>query len=117
MPDTQAAPSITIGFAVDVTRATLQARPGLEADLRRLALAFQTSAQRSPGILEVDLDELLTNLSSLNNCPHQGEGDVHGEPPLQALVVDSLHDAQAVTTRLEAIAESAAITAESVLDR
>lgn len=116
MPDPQQNPSLVIGPTADVTRARLQARPGLEADLRRLALGFQTSTQRSPAILEVDLDDLLTNLAALSNWPHQAEGDVSWHPQLQALVVDSLHDAQAVTERLHAPDESAPVDAESVLD-
>lgn len=100
MARTGSAPSLAVALAPDVTRARLQARAGLEADLRRLALGFQTSTQRSPSIVEVDLDDLLTNLAVLGGWPYQDEGDVSWDPSLQTVVVDSLQDAQTVAARL-----------------
>ena len=96
-----AGPSLTIGLATEVTRARLTSRPGLEDDLRRLAVGFQSSTQRSPDAIEVEIDDLLTNLASLSTWPHTEEGDVVWEPHMQALVVDSLQDAQALSARLE----------------
>jgi hypothetical protein len=107
-------PSLTIGLASDVTRARLNARIGLEADLRRLAVSFRTSTQRLPGSIEVELDDLLTNLEALSGWPHKGEGDVLWDAQLQALVVDSLQDAQTVATRLQSPGLTAAVIAESV---
>lgn len=94
-------PSLSISFASDVTLARLTARTGLESELRRLAVKFQTSVQRSPGTIEIEIDDLLTNLADLNSWPHTGEGDVAWDANLQDLVVDSIQDAQAISTRLE----------------
>lgn len=96
----QAAPSLTIGWAAEVTRARLTARPGLQDDLRRLAVSFQTSTQRSSGVVEIEIDDLLTHLASLTAWPHKAEGDVVWDAHLQALVVDSLQDAQVVSAQL-----------------
>lgn len=93
--------SLTLSLAVEVTRVRLIARPGLEGDLRRLAVTFQSSVQRSPGIVEVELDDLLTHLAALSDWPHQADGEVVWDAQLQALVVDSLEDARTVSDRLE----------------
>lgn len=92
--------SLNISFAAEVTRARLVVRAGLEADLRRLALGFHTSTHRSPGTVEVDLDDFLTNLEVLSTWPHQADGEVTWDSQLQALVVDSLHDAQSLSRQL-----------------
>ncbi|MGD8202147.1 DEAD/DEAH box helicase [Ornithinimicrobium sp. W1679] len=107
-------PSLTIGLATEVTRARLTARAGLEDDLRRLAVSFRTSAQRSAGIIEVEIDDLLTHLASLNAWPHLADGGVAWDPHLQALVVDSLEDARAVSTRLESPDAPAQVTPEQI---
>ena len=73
---TEGAPSLTIGLSAEVARARMVARPGLEADLRRLAVGFQTSTQRTAGSIEVDLDDLLTHLEVLSSWPHTGADDV-----------------------------------------
>lgn len=108
-------PSLTIGLATEVTRARLTARPGLEDDLRRLAVSFRTSSQRSAGVFEVEIEDLLTHLASLNAWPHREDGSVTWDPHLQALVVDSLEDARAVSTRLESPGGPAEVTGEHVL--
>ncbi|PTR22927.1 SNF2 domain-containing protein [Rhodococcus sp. OK519] len=107
-------PSLTIGLAAEVTRARLIARPGLEDDLRRLAVSFQTSTQRSPGSVEVELDDLLTNLEILNGWPHKADGEVTWDAQLQALVVDSLQDAQTVSDQLRTPDVPTAVSPESV---
>lgn len=114
---TASTPTLSIALAPDVTRARLVARPGLERDLRRLAVTLQSSSQRSPASIEVELDDLLTNLQALSSWPYRGDGDVAWDPQLQALVVDSLHDAQTVRDRLSASEESASVEPDSVLDR
>lgn len=83
-------PSLAISLAADVTRVRLIARPGLEDHLRRLAVGFQTSTQRSPGSIEIELDDLLTNLGAFSSWPHQADGDVDWDAQIRALVVDSL---------------------------
>lgn len=107
-------PSLTIGHAADVTRARLIARPGLEEDLRRLAVSFQSSTQQSPGSIEVKLDDLLTNLSALGGWPHKADGEVAWGEQLQALVVDSLQDAQTVSEWLDTPDAPGAVSAESL---
>ncbi|NPC95230.1 DEAD/DEAH box helicase [Nocardioides sp. zg-DK7169] len=107
-------PSLSIGLATEVTRARLRVREGLEDDLRRLAVGFRTSIQRSPGVVEVEIDDLLTNLASLSAWSHQAEGDVVWDAHLQALVVDSLQDAQAVSARLQLPDSPLAVSEESV---
>ena len=42
-------PSLKLSLAAEVTSARLMARPGLEDDLSRLAVGFQTSTHRSRG--------------------------------------------------------------------
>lgn len=110
-----AEPTLTIGLAPQVTRARLTARPGLETDLRRLAVSFRTGTQRTPSMLEVEIDELLTNLGALGTWPHTADGDVMWEPQLQALVVDSLQDAQTVSAQLESPDSQPAVSEDSVL--
>ena len=83
-------PTLSIGFAAEATRARLIAQAGLENDLRRLAIGFRTSMQRLPGSVEVELDDLLTNLDVLRRWPYKGDGQVTWDAQLQALVVDSL---------------------------
>src|SRR4051794_29079209 len=107
-------PSLSIGLADDVTRARLQAAPGLETDLRRLGVSFRTGRLRLPGVLEVAVDELLTNLAALNTWPHQADGDVAWDARLSALVIDSIQDAQAVAAQLQG-SEPNVLSAESVL--
>lgn len=107
-------PSLSIGLALEVTRARLVARPGLEDDLRRLAVGFRTSVQRSPGSVEIELDDLLTNLEVLGRWPHRADGDVTWDGQLQALVVDSLHDAQTLSSQLHDSRAEAAVGSEAV---
>lgn len=107
-------PSLTIGLATEVTRARLTSRPGLEDDLRRLAVSFRTSAQRSAGIVEVEIDDLLTHLAALNNWPHLGDGEVVWDPHLRALVIDSLEDAKAVSARLDSPDGPSPVTPDQV---
>lgn len=107
-------PSLTIGLAAEVARARLIARPGLENDLRRLAIGFQTSTQRLPGSIEVDLDDLLTNLKVLSSWPYKADGEVIWDAQLQSLVVDSLRDAETVSGRLDDSGMPEAVDADLV---
>jgi hypothetical protein len=109
-------PSLSISLAAQVTRVRLIARPGLEDDLRRLAVGFQTSTQRSPGSIEIELDDLLTNLGALSGWPHQMDGEVVWDAPLQALVVDSLQDAQTVARQLDSSGSPSTAEVEWVPD-
>ncbi|MEV7453683.1 DEAD/DEAH box helicase [Streptomyces nigra] len=99
------APSLEIGFGDGVTRARLRAGTGYENELRRLALRFQTSVQRSPGTMEVEIDDLLTNLVALANWPEPSS--VLWDPQLAALATDSAVDAQTVAKRLDPAAGEA----------
>lgn len=108
------APSLTISLAAEVTQVRLLARPGLEADLRRLAIGFRSSIQRSPNSVEVEVDDLLTNLVALSSWPYQADGDVAWDDQLRALVVDSLQDAQAVSHRLDDLDSLDTVSPEAV---
>lgn len=94
-------PSLTIDLSSEVTRARLIVRRGLEDDLRRLAVGFHTSTQRTADSIEIEIDDLLTNLEVLNRWPYKANGDVSWDIHLQALVVDSLQDARTVARRLD----------------
>ncbi|MFI2735704.1 DEAD/DEAH box helicase [Streptomyces sp. NPDC018711] len=100
---TATAPSLEIGFGDSVTKARLRAGAGHEGDLRRLALRFRSSVQRSPGSMDVDIDDLLTNLVALTTWPAQSS--VSWDNQLAALATDSAVDAQTVADRLDPVSE------------
>lgn len=93
-----AQPSLEIGFGDEVTKARFRAGPGYEADLRAFALRFRTAAQRSATAVEVEIDELLTNLVALASWP--SPANVVWDPQLAALASDTARDAQVVGSRL-----------------
>lgn len=97
-------PSLSIEFGDSVAKARLRAGSGYEDDLRRLALRFGSSVQKSPGTVEVEIDELLTNLVVLATWPQPNS--VAWDPQLAALATDSAKDAQAVADRLDPAADS-----------
>jgi SNF2 family DNA or RNA helicase len=105
MPVPPPPPSLSIEFGDSMTKARLRARSGCEADLRRLALRFTSSVQRSPGTAEIEIDELLTNLVALAAWP--SADSVVWDPQLAALATDSAKDAQTVARRLDPGAEPA----------
>ncbi|WP_229810053.1 DEAD/DEAH box helicase [Actinomadura citrea] len=90
--------SLEIGFGDDAVTARLHARKDRASDLRRLALRFQSGVQRTPTILDVELDDLLSNLRALSMWPEPKT--VHWEPQLANLARDSTADAQTVAQRL-----------------
>lgn len=93
------APSLQIRFGDGVTKARLQASAGHEADLRRLALRFRTSVQRSQETIEVEIDDLLTNLAALGFWPEASS--VVWDSHMARLATDSAQDAQTVAERLD----------------
>lgn len=95
-----ATPSLEITFGEGVTRARLHARQGLEEHLRLLALRIPSSVQRSPTTVEVDLDDLLTNLVALGDWPEPA--GVTWDDHLASLARDSALDARRVTDLLAA---------------
>lgn len=105
-------PSLVIEFGDDVTKARLRAGSGFEADLRRLALRLRSGVQRSAGTMDVDIDDLLTNLVALHSWP--AKTSVSWNPQLAALATDSAADAQTVAARLTSDASSAEVAAEEV---
>jgi hypothetical protein len=108
-----AAFSLQIGFGDGVTKARLQAGDGCEADLRRLALRFRGSVQRSPGAIEVEIDDLLTNLAALGTWPQPRS--VVWDPQLARLAADSAQDAHTVAKRLNPASGSQAAVDPSQL--
>ena len=107
-------PSLEISFGDDVTKARLRASPGFEEDLRRLVLRFRSAVQRSPGLTEVEIDDLMTNLVALAGWP--SPASVSWEPQLATLVTDSTTDAQAVADRLDPAKLSALEAAPEEID-
>ncbi|MFC4913729.1 DEAD/DEAH box helicase [Actinomadura gamaensis] len=96
--DTGAVPSLEIAFGDDAVTARLHARKDRAGDLRRLALRFQSGVQRTPTILDVDLDDLLSNLRALQAWPEPKT--VHWDRYLAHLVRDSAADARSVAQQL-----------------
>lgn len=92
-------PSLQIGFGNNVTTARLSAGTGFEADLRRLALRFRSGIQRSSVTMEVEIDDLLTNLVALTRWPQPET--VVWDTQVAALATDSVADAQTVAERLD----------------
>ena len=91
--------SLRLCFSDNITHVVLRSGAGLEDDVRRLSLHFSTCVQRSPTVLEVELDDLLANLAALANWPDKA--GVEWEPALSTLVTDSTSDAQRVAEQLE----------------
>ncbi|MFD6417933.1 DEAD/DEAH box helicase [Streptomyces sp. NPDC060194] len=108
------AASLEIAFGDSVATARLRAGAGHEADLRRLALRFRSSVQRSPASMEVDIDDLLTNLVALAAWP--APSSVAWDPQLAALATDSAADAQTVSERLDPVAGGAGEVQEDEVD-
>ncbi|MFJ8376750.1 DEAD/DEAH box helicase [Streptomyces sp. NPDC094461] len=108
------ASSLEIGFGDSVTKARLRADVGYEDDLRRLALRFRSSVQRSPGSIDVDIDDLLTNLVALTTWPAQS--GVSWDNQLAALATDSAVDAQTVADRLNSVSQGVGEVQEDKVD-
>ncbi|MFF2028223.1 SNF2-related protein, partial [Streptomyces sp. NPDC058171] len=93
-------PSLVLGFGVGAAKARLQVPPGRESDLRRMALRYRSADQIAPQVLEIEIDDLITNIGALRNWPDPA--GVSWDSRLAALAKDSLLDAEAVTERLAA---------------
>ncbi|WP_262402506.1 DEAD/DEAH box helicase [Actinomadura sp. CNU-125] len=96
--DAGAEPSLEITFGDDAITARFQTRKDHAADLRRMALRFQSGVQRTPTILDVELDDLLSNLRALQSWPEPES--VRWNRHLADLVRDSAADAQTVAREL-----------------
>lgn len=90
--------SLQIGFGGSPTTARLIAGAGFEQELRQLSLRFATSLHPVPGVVDVDVDELLTTLSALGAWPDPG--GVSWDPDLARLARDVTLDAQLLENRL-----------------
>ncbi|MBA8949935.1 DEAD/DEAH box helicase [Actinomadura namibiensis] len=88
-----------IGFGDDATTARLRARKDRRAELRRLALRFQSGVQRTASTLDVEIDDLLVNLRALAAWPEPKT--VVWDRQLAILTRDSAQDAQRVARRLD----------------
>ncbi|QXV60374.1 DEAD/DEAH box helicase [Amycolatopsis sp. TNS106] len=93
-------PSLHLGFGDTVATARLRSGEGFAEDLRRLALRFRSAVQKAPGSMEVEIDDLLTNLVALGSW--REPATVTWEPQLADLATGSAQDAQAVAKRLTA---------------
>lgn len=86
------------------------------SELRRLGTRYASARQASPGVLELNLDDLLVNLGALASWPDpQG---VRWEPTLATLVQDVVNDSQSASARLAQGNESTPprITLATVVD-
>lgn len=99
--------SLRIDFGGSVTTVRLIAEPGFEPALRDLSLRFVTAQHPAAGVVDVDIDELLTSLIALSTWPDPG--GVSWDPDLARLARDVTADAQLVADRL-ASAEAALTT-------
>ncbi len=108
-------PSLRIELTADVMRVRLTARLGCENELRRIAINFTSSVQRSPNSVEVELDDLLTNLGNLNKWPEREDGDVIWDENLKDLVIDSLADAQSLSDELREGFDAKSINKDDIL--
>lgn len=108
-------PSLSIGFGDHVTTVRLRAGRGYADELRTFALKFRTATQRSESAVDVELDELLTNLVILASWP--AAATVEWEPLLAELATATANDAQTVGDRLltEGTSESD-VSPDSVAD-
>lgn len=93
-------PSLYITFADSALRARLRAGTGYEEDLRRLIPRFRSVSQPSPGIAELDLDDLLGNLIVLASWP--SSSTVQWDTQLAQLVESSVRDANTAAELLRA---------------
>ncbi len=92
-------PSLKIEFGDAATKARMRAAVGFEDDLRRMALRFGSSVQHSQGSVDIEIDDLLTNLVAIASWPQPGS--VEWDPQLAALATDSASDARTVEKQLD----------------
>lgn len=91
--------SLHIGFGGSPTTARLVAGPGFESELRELSLRFATSRQPVVGVVDVDLDELLTSLAALASWSDPAGVSWHTD--LSRLASDVTLDAQILHAHLQ----------------
>jgi hypothetical protein len=92
--------SLKIDFGGTAGSARLVAGPGHEAALRDLSLKFASASHPAQGVVDLDLDELLTNLAVLGAWPDPA--GVEWESDLARLATDVTRDAQSVAHELAA---------------
>lgn len=92
-------PSLRIGFGGLLTTARLSAEPGFEGALREMSLRFATASHPAPGVLDIEVDELLTGLIALTTWPDPA--GVTWDPDLARLASDVTTDAASVAARLQ----------------
>ncbi|MEO3768281.1 DEAD/DEAH box helicase [Streptomyces sp. B5E4] len=95
----EASPSLQLRFGDSANRVRIRVRDGLEAELRRIALRFSSGVHASPTTLDINLDDLLTNLAALADWPEPS--GVIWEPELQTLVTGTHNDARIAAERLD----------------
>ncbi|GGK78289.1 DNA helicase [Sphaerisporangium melleum] len=90
--------SLLLELEASGTAVLLKASELYLVELRQLTPRFRTAVQRGPGIVELELDDLLVNLRELSHWPTE---DVEWQPELAALVKDSLQAAVEAEAQLE----------------
>lgn len=106
-------PSLSLALGSGAASVRLQCRPGLEDELRSLALRFRSTHQIAPSIVDIELDDLISNLRNLGQWRHP---DVTWAPELSSLVSGSVRDAEAVAARLASGEDQAAASEVADLD-
>ncbi|MGN6605637.1 MAG: DEAD/DEAH box helicase [Jatrophihabitans sp.] len=105
-------PSLALRMSDVISKARLQVRRGLEGDLQGLSLRFTSGIRISPTVLEVEIDDLITNLRGLSEWPYPD--DVTWDDQLAALATDSVRDAEVVEAELDGRASGEMLSADAV---
>ncbi len=98
MPGEPAESSLVLRLGDGVSKARLQVRAGLEEHLQSLSLRFPSGVWTSPVVLEIEIDDLISNLRALAEWPYPD--DVAWDEQLAALATDSVRDSEVVGARL-----------------
>jgi SNF2 family DNA or RNA helicase len=92
-------PSLTIGFASNPTSAVLRTPDRHGDELSRLGARFRTGSQRDHLAVEIEIDDLLSNLDKLTSWSQPET--VHWDPALRELATGVVLDAHSVKQQLE----------------
>lgn len=92
-------PSLWIGFGDIATIARLRASEGADKELRTLATRFRTGRLLAHGQADVEIDDLLTNISHLTSWPFPES--VQWDDTLANLARDSIADTAVVSAELQ----------------
>ncbi len=109
----QTEPSLYLDFNETRTKVTMRTVQTHRDDLVRLATRFHTGVQLGPLAINVDLDDLLSQLNLLSNWPDPGS--VQWADELAELVRSNVEDSKAVQQQLDVPGTSGAVEADDVI--